>query len=88
MMRDWPRHRIVMNAGIGGYYESSSQFRVLVDIWPPALLILSFGGFLVRSAARARKFAMTGVCVKCGYSLVGLAAEGPCPECGRARGSA
>ena len=55
-------------------------------LWPFALASLLGGGWLVWSGRRARRRAMPGVCLKCGYDLAGLAAGGgaPCPECGEA----
>ncbi|MGH7130807.1 MAG: hypothetical protein ACREJO_02545, partial [Phycisphaerales bacterium] len=55
-----------------------------VVLWPFALGSLLSGGLLLWSGRRARRRAMggTGVCLKCGYDLRGLAAGSPCPECG------
>ncbi|MGH7130656.1 MAG: hypothetical protein ACREJO_01765 [Phycisphaerales bacterium] len=58
----------------------------LVVLWPFALASLLGGGWLVWSGRRARRRAMTGHCLKCGYDLAGLATPTtpttPCPECG------
>ena len=60
----------------------SGRTGVLVILWPTALAPLLGGGWLVWAGRRARRRAMAGCCVKCGYDLVGLAAGAPCPECG------
>lgn len=54
-----------------------------LTLWTPAFLFLSSGGLLLWSAAKARRRASTGMCVKCGYALAGLPPGAPCPECGR-----
>ncbi|MGH7133599.1 MAG: hypothetical protein ACREJO_16840 [Phycisphaerales bacterium] len=70
----------------GGRYTSVIGAKRLLFIlpWPFALASLLGGGWLVWSGRRARRRAMTGVCVKCGYDLSGLGAESVCPECGAA----
>ncbi|MGH7132663.1 MAG: hypothetical protein ACREJO_12025 [Phycisphaerales bacterium] len=55
--------------------------------WPFALASLLGGGWLVWSGRRARRRAMVGLCLKCGYDLSGLGAAGVCPECGEERGA-
>ena len=69
-------------------YGSFGGFRVLnICLWPFPVLLWASGGWLVWSGRRARRRAMTGVCLKCGYDLVGLAAGAPCPECGGGGGA-
>ncbi|MGH7134052.1 MAG: hypothetical protein ACREJO_19170 [Phycisphaerales bacterium] len=53
-----------------------------VVLWPFALASLLGGGWLLWSGRRARRRAMVGLCLKCGYNLRELAAGSPCPECG------
>ena len=40
---------------------------------------------LVPKAWRRARRHRTGCCVSCGYSLAGLAANAPCPECGKGK---
>ncbi|MGH7133059.1 MAG: hypothetical protein ACREJO_14065 [Phycisphaerales bacterium] len=63
---------------------SGRTWWLIVLPWPFALASLLGGGWLVWSGRRARKRAMTGMCLNCGYDLRGLAAGVPCPECGGA----
>ena len=60
-----------------------TEHSTYICIWPFALVSLLGGGWLVWSGRRARRRAMTGVCLKCGYDLRGLGAGAPCPECGK-----
>lgn len=55
----------------------------LFALWPLVLVMLGGGAWLVWSGARARRRADTARCAGCGYSLAGLAADSPCPECGK-----
>ncbi|MGH7132978.1 MAG: hypothetical protein ACREJO_13640, partial [Phycisphaerales bacterium] len=67
------------------YGSGASDFQVTLVPWPFALASLLAGGWLVWSGRRARRRAMTGVCLKCGYDLAGLAAGSLCPECGQSK---
>ncbi|MGH7133201.1 MAG: hypothetical protein ACREJO_14815 [Phycisphaerales bacterium] len=75
-----------IDAGVFGYYRVFKSTRIFLPLWPFALISLLGGGWLVWSGRRARRRAMTGVCLKCGYDLAGLATPTaptpPCPECG------
>ncbi|MGH7133345.1 MAG: hypothetical protein ACREJO_15535 [Phycisphaerales bacterium] len=62
--------------------------QVWITLWALALASFLSGGFLLWSARRARRRAMSGVCLKCGYDLSGLAAGSPCPECGKGAAAA
>ncbi|MGH7131410.1 MAG: hypothetical protein ACREJO_05645 [Phycisphaerales bacterium] len=72
--------------GIIACYADGQEWIVRVAAWPFALAALLGGGWLVWSGRRARRRAMTGMCLKCGYDLAGLAtpttSTPPCPECG------
>ncbi|MGH7131271.1 MAG: hypothetical protein ACREJO_04935 [Phycisphaerales bacterium] len=58
--------------------------RTTVVIWPGAVVLTGLCAWaLARERRRGRERA--GACVGCGYSLVGLDACAPCPECGKAR---
>jgi hypothetical protein len=55
-----------------------------VLLWPIPLLLWTPAALLLHSSTRARKRASKGQCKSCGYSLAGLTAATPCPECGKA----
>ncbi|MGH7131894.1 MAG: hypothetical protein ACREJO_08125, partial [Phycisphaerales bacterium] len=67
--------------GHGRWQTQSGQTYQIWTVypWPFALTSLLGGGWLVWSGRRARRRAMVGLCLKCGYDLAGLAAGASCP---------
>ena len=63
------------------YERSPALTSVLVVVLLPAAFTLSASLIAWRLDVVARR--RSGVCIKCGYSLVGLPAGSTCPECGR-----
>jgi len=55
---------------------------VVIPLWVP-LLACVFLTFFARRVAR--RYRDPGRCIRCGYSLDGLPAGTPCPECGHER---
>ena len=53
-------------------------WRLSLPLWP-LVLVLAWIAWRLRSRAAFRG---AGLCVNCGYSLVGLSADATCPECG------
>lgn len=51
--------------------------------WFPLLLTGTFTALAWRADLLARRRALVGKCIACGYSLDGLPPNTPCPECGR-----
>lgn len=70
--------------GPGG--GSPRSFDCTAPLWPVPVVLWGAGALLLRSGRLARRRALTGMCAACGYSLAGLAAGAPCPECGRGGG--
>jgi hypothetical protein len=62
-------------------YGEYREFAAL--LWPVPLLLWAAGVPVLRSGILARRRAHAGLCGKCGYSLAGLVAGAPCPECGK-----
>ncbi|MFT3687028.1 MAG: hypothetical protein QM783_19255 [Phycisphaerales bacterium] len=61
--------------------------QLIVCIWPLPLLLWAPAAPLLWSGILARRRALSGVCLKCGYSLAGLGEGVACPECGKGAGA-
>jgi hypothetical protein len=66
-------------------HHDGSGSHYCVVLWPIPLLLWTPAALLLRSGILARRRAMKGSCAACGYSLAGLGAGFPCPECGKAQ---
>ncbi len=69
--------------------ESSEWIELRLPTWPIPLIglaILATTGPLSVGAFRRRSRVRRGACVACGHDRRSLAADAPCPECGKAGG--
>jgi hypothetical protein len=73
----------VYDLWVVAYVQRGQQTVIKVLLWPIPLLLWTPATLLLRSGYLAQRRAKTNACAKCGYSLAGLAAEVPCPECGK-----
>jgi hypothetical protein len=58
-------------------------FHTVIPLWCPPVLTALPASLLWRARVRVRSRRRAGQCPTCGYDRHGLAAEHPCPECGR-----
>ena len=63
-------------------HNDGSPALVFICFWPLPLLLTAAGVPLLLSGRRARRRAVAGACMQCGYDRRGLAAGAVCPECG------
>jgi len=64
-------------------YNPRESWTLRVLAWPVPLVVWVPAALLLRSGIIARRRARGGACVRCGYSLAGVVAGAPCPECGQ-----
>lgn len=69
----------------GGIAGNTGRTMIWVPLWP---FVVAGGTVSVLCWRRRRRLARIGCCKACGYSLSGLPAGAPCPECGRGVGTA
>ena len=69
----------------GGIAGNTGRTMIWVPLWP---FVVAGGTVSVLCWRRRRRLARIGCCNACGYSLSGLPAGAPCPECGRGVGTA
>ena len=69
----------------GGFTQIPGRAAIWAPLWP---FTLAGGTVALLCWRRRRRLARIGCCKVCGYSLAGLPAGAPCPECGRGVGAA
>jgi hypothetical protein len=55
---------------------------IVVPLWIPLVLLLAVTAAVWRVEVLARRRAVAGACVKCGYDCSGIGVKAVCPECG------
>jgi len=60
------------------WHTTATSWRLALPLWPAVILLIWLTWRNLSSAA----YRGTGLCPACGYSLVGLAVDSACPECG------
>lgn len=78
----WRVWEWVYDDSSAGHGWGGRGFVCVVTLWPFAGAALAGGGLLLWSDRQMRLKLAGGHCEACGYSVAGLAAGAPCPECG------
>lgn len=81
-LRKLAARHVIPRGGMSTFGGKSKAHWLSVPIW---LLLLPLGYLWYRVVRKALQRSREGVCHGCGYSMDGLRAETPCPECGKAR---